>query len=401
MAIFKKAKLDAPAALAPQHTVLLVDDEPDNLSVLSAILGSRYRILKANDGQEALEMVQAMAHPEELTVVVSDQRMPRLTGVQLCERLCEISPDTVRIIVTGHIDNDAIVDSINRARIHQFVRKPFDREDFELTVQRSVADFEKKLKLADYVLNLESRLAQHALEMPQQQGAVQSPPCTTDALTGLGNRSHLLTVIEKDVAIVQRGYLNSAPGSTPTQKPASDKDLLFYLIDCDHFKQFNEQYGRDVGDELLCAISKVLLQVFRASDHVLRWDGGQFLVVARFAARSRAAELAERTRASLAEIELMLADGSGVKCSCSIGYAALPFLTGTPNGLDWQQVLNLAEYALRCAKQSGRNTWVGLSAGAHADGKESVQHQRDIPAQLARGLLRVESPQSPDHLRWV
>lgn len=400
MAIFKKAKLDAPVAVEPQHTVLLVDDEPDNLSVLSAILGSRYRILKANDGQEALEMVQAMAHPEELTVVVSDQRMPRLTGVQLCERLCTISPDTVRIIVTGHIDNDAIVDSINRARIHQFVRKPFDREDFELTVQRSVADFEKKLKLADYVLNLESRLAQHALEMPQQ-GAVQPPPCTIDALTGLGNRNHLLTVIEKDVAIVRRDYLNPAPGSTPTQRPASDKDLLFYLIDCDHFKQFNEQYGRDVGDELLCAISKVLLQVFRASDHVLRWDGAQFLVIARFAARSRAAELAERTRAALAEVELVLADGSAVKHSCSIGYAALPFFPGTLSGLDWQQVLNLAEYALRCAKQSGRNTWVGLSAGAQAEGKESVQHQREIPAQLARGLLSVEALETPSNLRWV
>jgi len=103
MAIFKKERLDVPAETAPQHTVLLVDDEPDNLSVLSSILGNRYQILQAADGQEALDMVRAMPNPETLTLVVSDQRMPRLTGVQLCEQLCTLSPNTVQIIVTGYM----------------------------------------------------------------------------------------------------------------------------------------------------------------------------------------------------------------------------------------------------------------------------------------------------------
>jgi response regulator RpfG family c-di-GMP phosphodiesterase len=145
MAIFKKVK---PGGLSsslpkPEHTVLLVDDEPDNLNVLSSILGKRYNILLANDGQEALDIVNSMP-PGQLTLVVSDQRMPRLTGVQLCEQLCTISPDTMRIIVTGYIDIDAIVDSVNRARIYKFVIKPFDRHDFELTVQRAIEAWEAR-----------------------------------------------------------------------------------------------------------------------------------------------------------------------------------------------------------------------------------------------------------------
>ncbi len=164
MAIFKKVK---PGELnssisEPQYTVLLVDDEPDNLNVLRSILGNRYNIMQATDGQEALNMVQSMPDPKQLTLVVSDQRMPRLTGVQLCEKLSEILPDTMRIIVTGYIDIDAIVDSVNRARIYKFVIKPFDRHDFELTVQRAIETYEMKRKFDVYVNNLKQKVDEYA-----------------------------------------------------------------------------------------------------------------------------------------------------------------------------------------------------------------------------------------------
>lgn len=164
MAIFKKVK---PGELTstisePQYTVLLVDDEPDNLNVLRSILGKRYTILQATDGQEALNLVQSLPDPKKLTLVVSDQRMPRLTGVQLFEQLCEILPDTMRIIVTGYIDIDAIVDSVNRAKIYRFVIKPFDRHEFELTVQNAIESYEMKRKFDDYVQSLKHKVDEYA-----------------------------------------------------------------------------------------------------------------------------------------------------------------------------------------------------------------------------------------------
>ena len=103
--------------------------------------------------------------PGQVTLVVSDQRMPRLTGVQLCEQLCTISPDTMRIIVTGYIDIDAIVDSVNRARIYQFVIKPFDRHDFELTVQRAIKAWEERHAHANHVNQLQAELASKTREL--------------------------------------------------------------------------------------------------------------------------------------------------------------------------------------------------------------------------------------------
>jgi len=407
VAIFKKEKLGAQPSSEFQHTVLLVDDEPDNLSVLSSILGNRYRILQASDGQEALEMVQAMAKPEQLSLVVSDQRMPRLTGVELCEKLCQLSPNTVRIIVTGYIDVDAIVDSINRARIYRFVIKPFDRHDFELTVQRSIEAFEMKLELDDYVANLENKVEQRTLELQQRNDQLQAAHAqleqlsTTDVLTGLNNRRYLLDVIEKDVVIALRSHQSPLKLASAGDDLANDADLLFFLIDCDHFKQVNDLYGHDVGDKVLCAISKVLREVFRPSDHVVRWGGEEFLVIARFVSRTQAAELAERTRAALADMVVILSDGTPLKRTSSIGFAALPFVPTSLGACDWQQVLKLADCALYCAKHSGRNTWVGLSAGAQANDNEPVQHNRDIPAQLTRGLLSAHAAQPLENLRWV
>jgi two-component system cell cycle response regulator len=175
MAIFKKVKPgELNATLSqPQYTVLLVDDEPDNLNVLRSILGGRYNIMQAADGQEALDMVRAMPDPEQLTLVVSDQRMPRLTGVQLCEKLWEILPDTIRIIVTGYIDIDAIVDSVNRARIYKFIIKPFDRHDFELTVQRAIETYESKRKFNNEVNDIKQRLKQCEQALQQRDDALK------------------------------------------------------------------------------------------------------------------------------------------------------------------------------------------------------------------------------------
>lgn len=159
MEFFKKEKLDELLAVkhAPRHTILLVDDEPNNLKVLTAILETQYHILHAADGQEALERVHQ--HGGKLAMVISDQRMPRLTGVQLFEQLCHLTPDTMRIIVTGHIDVDAIIDSINRAHIYHFVLKPFDRADFEKVVEQAIAVYEKQQQLQQQVHTLGVSLA--------------------------------------------------------------------------------------------------------------------------------------------------------------------------------------------------------------------------------------------------
>lgn len=161
MAIFKKERLaqierDAPAA-AQQHTVLIVDDKDANVSVMAAVLRPHFHLIEARDGLEALSLIDALEAPEQLACVISDHRMPKMTGVELFERVATLLPQARRILVTGFMDMDALVDAINKAAVYKFVAKPFDAADFLLTVRCAVAAFEAERSLADYHHALEQR----------------------------------------------------------------------------------------------------------------------------------------------------------------------------------------------------------------------------------------------------
>jgi two-component system cell cycle response regulator len=425
MAFFKKQIApELPVAEVTKPSVLLVDDEPDNLRVLSAILAPHFNLLQAHNGHEALALVQAMPDTRQLSLVISDQRMPELTGVQLCEQLCSIAPDTLRIIVTGYIDVDAIVDSINRARLYQFVIKPYDRHDFELLVKRAVEAFEMKRELNDYVQNLEEKVEQRTQDLAQSHQKLQEAfsqleyLSTTDALTGLHNRHYLHSVIDKDLALMKRakkrGLVSELLPASSLELPheqrhassaheisTQNNDLLFFMVDCDHFKQINDQYGHDIGDKLLCAISNVLRHVFRESDYLIRWGGEEFLAVVRFFPRELAAELAERLRVAMEQMELVLADGRIIKRSCSIGYAVLPGAAGYSTEVDWQGIVKLADYAMYCAKNSGRNTWVGLRlAEDWQEPWHATVQNNEIKLLIALGKIKVEAAREPKDLQW-
>ncbi len=132
------------SAASASQTVMIVDDKSANLSVMAAILRPHFHVLEANDGQEALTMLQSLEDPQSVACIISDHRMPRMTGVELFEQLQSVLPDAVRVIVTGYIDVDAVVDAINKAEVYRFVVKPFDAKEFLATVKAAVDKFEQQ-----------------------------------------------------------------------------------------------------------------------------------------------------------------------------------------------------------------------------------------------------------------
>ena len=103
-------------------SVLYVDDEPANLVVFAAGLRGVVPVLTANSGAEALELMRA----HEVAVLVSDQRMPGMSGVDLLGASRVDFPDTVRILMTAYSDLEAAIDSINRGHVHLYLRKPWE-----------------------------------------------------------------------------------------------------------------------------------------------------------------------------------------------------------------------------------------------------------------------------------
>src|SRR5262249_4672636 len=163
---------------------------------------------------------------------------------------------------------------------------------------------------------LEAIVAERTNELAEANAALENMTIT-DALTGLRNRRFLVQRIDDDVALALR----------------QQTDLVFFLIDIDHFKVVNDQLVHAAGDRLLPQMRERLEQVFRSSDYVLRWGGEEFLAVTRGSSRHDAPEIAERLRATIAGRPFVLDGGQLLPKTASIGFAAFPFIPSAVHAL--------------------------------------------------------------------
>jgi len=177
----------------------------------------------------------------------------------------------------------------------------------------------------------------------------------TDLLTGVRNRRFFANSIDADVQQILRSFV-----SYPSPE-LRNRDLVFYLIDIDHFKNVNDQFGHTIGDQVLTEVARRINSAARLSDAVIRWGGEEFLLLSRYTDRREAHILATRILDSVGYRPYRV-EGSDaqLRVTCSIGWAAFPWLELEPKLVSHEQVLVLADYALYQAKGSGKNRAVGL-----------------------------------------
>jgi class 3 adenylate cyclase len=161
--------------------VLLVDDEPRVLDSLEALLALDYRVLRAERGEEALGILGQ----DEVAVILSDQRMPSMTGTELLAKSREVSPDTVRVLLTAFTDADALMASINAANVYQFLLKPWDPKELVHTVRRSVERWTLTREREQLLRDLEARNVDLETALAQLRAAQD------DLVREAGLRSHL------------------------------------------------------------------------------------------------------------------------------------------------------------------------------------------------------------------
>lgn len=153
--------------MARADTVLIVDDEPRVLDSLEALLGMEFRVLRAGDGTEALRLLAT----EPVAVVISDQRMPRMTGTELLARSQAASPDTVRILLTAFTDADALLESINAANVYHFVLKPWDPKELTHVVRRAAERYQLVAERERLLQDLAAKNAQLEAALVRLQAA--------------------------------------------------------------------------------------------------------------------------------------------------------------------------------------------------------------------------------------
>ncbi len=256
----------------------------------------------------------------------------------------------------------------------------------------------------EYSRHLEAQVRQRTRDLADRNAELQLANAKlheashTDALTGLRNRRYLFEQISMDIDRVQRHHDGGSRGGGPDR----NRDIVFMMVDLDHFKPVNDSHGHVAGDRMLLQVRDVLLSACRSSDVVIRWGGDEFLVIGREATGTEVGSLAERIRQRIEEHLFELGNGESARTTCSVGFASYPFLEGQPDLLSWEQVLGIADIAMYRAKQI-RNAWVGVHGLRWQEDGESLFQalQVEAPALEKAGHIRLEYPAPGSNAGWA
>ncbi len=139
-----------------KRPILVVDDEPAVLSSLERSLRRQYEVLTATSGEEALRLLRE----REIPIIITDQRMAEMTGVELLARAREHSPLTIGIVLTGYADIQAVIEAINVGQAFRYFAKPWQSEDLEQSLTTALARYDGELHRAETLERLNRHLEQ-------------------------------------------------------------------------------------------------------------------------------------------------------------------------------------------------------------------------------------------------
>lgn len=307
--------------------ILIAEDDATSRTLLAAVLKKwGFDPVVTEDGSAAW---QAMQTPDAPQLVIADWNMPKMDGMQFCRKVRQLrtsSPPYI-ILLTSRDEMRDIVQGLD-AGANDYVTKPYHGEELQarLRVGRRMLDLQAELNKAR---NLLEHQASH------------------DTLTGVLNRRAIVDVLNKELRRAER----------------SGKGLSLGLLDIDHFKAINDTFGHQVGDEVLVGFTGRLLQNLREYDHIGRYGGEEFLIVAPQDGGDSETGLCERLRAAVAHEPITTSVGP-LPITVSIGVAA------GGGAQTMENVLAAADIAMYEAKSAGRNQVAYSRSAKYKDGRE-------------------------------
>jgi diguanylate cyclase (GGDEF)-like protein len=237
----------------------------------------------------------------------------------------------------------------------------------------------------------------HLEELVRERTHALEEASLVDPLTELRNRRYLEVAVPDDAIRAQRSFREAL---TQGADPRDEKEALaFIILDLDHFKRVNDQWGHPAGDAVLVQLAGILRSVTRASDTLIRWGGEEFLIVVKRVRQTDGPILAQNLLDAVRAHSFRLPNGDRIDMTCSLGMVPFPLHPEAPDLGSWRIAIEVADQCLYAAKRSGRDRWVACRVRAGAP-VEPFAHLDawDVPWALAHGVMDAESS-APD-FRW-
>lgn len=287
--------------MSDKALVLIVDDSPTNLQVLAACVKGEHRVKVSTSGEQCLQIAKAKPQPD---LILLDVEMPGMNGYEVCKHL-KSQPETcdIPIIFVTGLEGDKDEEKGLALGAVDYIIKPIRPAIVIARVKTHVT-----LKLQRDKLNKMAFF---------------------DQLTGLYNRHYLIEMATKKVSRALR----------------HNYDLWVLMIDIDHFKHINDNYGHPMGDQILKQVAEVLILDNRNEDIVARFGGEEFIMIFDSCNKSNALLKSERVRSKVEALKPF-----NISVAVSIGMAKL-----SAEDANFEHLLKRADDALYRAKENGRN----------------------------------------------
>ena len=337
---------------------MIVDDDPRILVELEELLNDQYNIITVSSGKEALNFIQSMKNPEKISLLISDQRMPGMSGTQLFERIIDQGyiPDAIRIILTGYFEISVIVEAINKADIHQYILKPFeiDNKEFFLQIQMAIQKFEKQKSL---------KKAFRSTVFFEQ-------------------------MLANDICQIECEYNNWLEKKTNPLKSC----LTVIMLNLDELNNMSSIRERKLTEKILEQLSSLLLERCRKSDLAVRWKDSQLMILGRFKSRKEAPKIANQIHEEILQKKRDLENKEKISLQFSIGFSIYPPFPQKTLEIPWNNVVSIANEAIKIA---GPDSWAGLVPSTKATPDDLLNPHLNIRELIDNKILLVH-PQKID-----
>lgn len=294
-----------------QVRILVVDDEEIVCNMLyDAFSNIGYSVKKARDGHHAISLIEA----EPFEIVVTDLKMPGVSGMDLLQHILKINPDTCVLIITAYSTVESAVCAM-RLGAYDYICKPFELDELKVVVEKAV---ERQRLLR------ESRMVSHYKQLS-----------ITDGLTNVYNYRYFHEFLDREL---KRAMRNSAVFT-----------LLF--ADVDDFKQYNDVNGHLAGDEVLRELAIIFLEKTRKTDFVARYGGEELVAILPDTVTNGGLRVACQIMQAIRSKKWMYAETlPGKTITVSIGLATYP-----KDALSKDELIQRADDAMYHAKKRGKN----------------------------------------------
>jgi len=312
--------------------VLCVDDDPavvESLrNQLGQALGEDCTIAIALGGEEDLELFDDLqADGYEVAVTISDCAMPDIEGGDLLQRIQQRSPETVKILLSGRTDIDAIGRALRNARLYGYIAKPWEPEELQATVADALRHY-LQAKEARTEVRKVRQANQELEELARRQAAIVAEQTTAlelaqQKIARIEGELQRLTVTDDLTQIANRRYFNECLEREWQRLIGTGEPLGLILCDLDLFRRYNELYGMVSGDRSLQQVARTLAGVVqRPGDLAARYSDSVFAVLLPGAELPGVEQLAEQIRQAVRGLAIAYPDSEIADClTVSLGGA--------------------------------------------------------------------------------